>query len=71
MLNTIVYFILIHISDYKQVYSKYRNGMPITYNMPLISGQVMWITMMNEKIETPVKIFLVKFKTHKNNQLIN
>jgi hypothetical protein len=34
--------------------------MPVSNNMPLVSNQIMWISMIEEKIETPMKYFLVK-----------
>lgn len=45
--------------DYKNIYSTYRNDMPIIYNLPLFSGQILWITMLNEKIKASMEFFSV------------
>lgn len=45
--------------DYKEIYSTYKDNLPIAYNLPLFSGHIMWLTMIYEKIETPMKFFLV------------
>jgi len=47
------------ILDYRNLYSTCRDNVPFTYHLPVISSQIMWLKMINDKIETPMKFFLV------------
>lgn len=60
--NILYTYICVFLLGYKNIYLDYRNKVPITYNLPVISGQIMWISMMYEKIETPMKYFMVKLQ---------
>lgn len=54
-------FFQIFVLDYRNVYGANRASPPISAHVPLISGQMMWISMIKEKIETPMNFLLVKF----------
>lgn len=37
-----------------------RDELPIIDHLPLITGHIMWISMVNERIILPMKYFLVR-----------
>lgn len=46
---------------YLQLYTKYKDDPPMARNMPPISGKIMWIRQLAERIQEPMMIFAVRF----------
>lgn len=46
---------------YSEVFCKYRDSPPIIYNLPMAISQIMWLTMLSERVQKHIKIFLVTF----------
>ncbi|XP_050528019.1 dynein axonemal heavy chain 8-like [Daktulosphaira vitifoliae] len=51
----------------KNIYSLYRAKPPIAWNMPMITGQMIWIASIHTKIEKPMNFFLTKSPNLWNN----
>jgi len=54
------------ILDYRNLYSTCRDNVPFTYHLPVVSSQIIWLKMINDKIETPMKFFLVALIVFQN-----
>ncbi|XP_050440010.1 dynein axonemal heavy chain 5-like [Adelges cooleyi] len=48
------------ITNFRNVYAMYRAKPPIVWNMPMITGQMIWISSIHTKIEMPMNFFLSK-----------
>lgn len=44
------------------MYSKFRDDLPLISNVSVISGQIIWLAMLYDKIKSSMQFFMVQFE---------